>query len=239
MKRVLFCSVIVALFLTGCISVFDKRMKGNGNVTIEERPVTSFDKINVDGVFKVYLTQGDTEKVEVEIDENLQQFVNVYNKGDILILEIEKGVNWGKTTKNNVFITLKSIDQLSIEGVCSVETSTILNLENLKLNVDGVSNSSLEVNCDQLDIDMDGVGNIKLTGETHLLTATKDGVGKLEAGNLIAAIVNIRNSGVGSAYVYASQELSMINSGVGSIYYSGDADIKLIKSEGVGKIQKR
>ena len=86
---------------------------------------------------------------------------------------------------------------------------------------------------------MSGVGNIELTGETHTLTVKKDGVGKLNAGDLIASIVTIRNSGVGSAYIYASQELSMTNSGVGSIYYSGDAVIKLMKSDGVGKIQKK
>ena len=239
MKKVLFCSVVVSLFLTGCIFVSDNKVRGNGDVTIEDRPVTSFDKIHVGGVFKIYLTQGDTEKVEVEIDENLQQYVNVYHKGNSLILDIEKGVNWGKTTQNNVYITFKDIDQLKIEGVCSVLTRTVLNLEKLKLVVAGVSNSSLELTCNQLEIDMSGVGNIELTGETHTLTVEKDGVGKLNAGDLIAAIVNIRNSGVGSAYIYASQELSMSNSGVGSIYYSGDAVIKSMKSEGVGKIQKK
>ena len=239
MKRILFSGLIIALFLTGCISVSEKKMQGNGNVTIEQQDVSSFDKIHVGGIFKVYLTQGDTEKVEVEIDENLQQFVNVYDKENVLYLHIKKDVNWGKTTKNNVYITLKNINQLSIEGICSVETRTLLNLEDLKLDVDGVSNSSLELNCNQLDIDMDGVGNIKLAGETHTFTVKKDGVGKLDASKMIAAIVNIKNSGVGGAHVYATQELSIINSGIGSIYYSGDADIKRIKSEGVGKIQKK
>ena len=239
MKKVLFCSVLVSLFLTGCIFVLDNKVRGNGDVTIEERTVTSFDKIHVGGVFKVYLTQGDTEKVEVEIDENLQQYVNVYHKGNSLILDIEKGVNWGKTTQNNVYITLKDIDQLNIEGVCSVVTRTVLNLENLKIVVEGVSNSSLELICNQLDIDISGVGNIELAGETHTLTVKKDGVGKLDASELIAAIVNIRNSGVGSAYIYASQELYMKNSGVGSIYYSGDAVIKSVESDGVGKIRKK
>jgi len=231
--------MLVPLFLTGCVFVFENKMRGNGDVTVEQRAVTSFDKISIDGVFKVYLTQGDTEQVEVEIDENLQQYVNVYNKGNTLYLNIEKGVNWGKTTKNNVYISLKSIDQLSIGGVCAVETHTILNLENLKMDVDGVSNNSLELTCNQLEVDMSGVGNIELAGETHKLTVKKDGVGKFDAGDLIAAIVNIRNSGVGSAYIYATEELSMTNSGVGSIYYSGDAVIKLMKSDGIGKIQKK
>ncbi len=240
MKNALICSVLITLFLTNCTSIFNKKIKGSGNVTTEERPVTPFDKIDVNGIFKVYLTQGDTEKVEVEIDDNLQQYVNVHNEGSTLVLDIKntKGVNWGKTTQNNIYITLKNINQLNIEGVCTVETRTTLVCESLKLNVEGVSNSSLELNCDILEAKLVGVGNTELMGEAREFTAKKEGVGSLKASDLRAAIVDIKNSGVGSAEVYASQELSMKNSGVGSISYSGDAVIKSIDSEGVGKIRK-
>ena len=87
MKKVLFCSAIVVLLLQGCFSIIENRVKGNGHVTVEERQVTSFDELRIDGVFKVYFTQGDTEKVEVEIDENLQQYINVYHKRNALVVE--------------------------------------------------------------------------------------------------------------------------------------------------------
>ena len=229
---------MTALLLTNCTFIFEEKLKGNGNVTTEQRVITSFDKIDINGVFKVYLTQGDIEKVEVEIDENLQQYVNVFNEKNTLVLNIEKGISWNKTTKNNVYITLKNISQLSINGVCSVETRTALVSDHLKLDVDGVSSSSLELNCNKLDADLSGVGNTELSGKTNEFTVTKDGVGNLKASNLKAAIVNIRNSGVGGAEIYASHELSIKNSSVGSISYSGEAVIKSLDSGGVGKIRK-
>ncbi len=238
MKNILICSALIVLFLTNCISAFDKKVKGSGNVTTEQRPVSAFDKIEVDGVFKVFLTQGNAESVEVEIDDNLQQYVKVYNEGNKLILDIEKGINWSKTTKNNVYITLKNINQLDIEGVCSVETRTMLKGDYLKLEVNGVSNSTLELNCNRLEVNLSGVGNTDLSGETIEFIVKKDGVGSLKARDMKAAKVNIKNSGVGSADVYASQELEMRNSGVGSITYSGDAIIKRSDSDGVGRIRK-
>ena len=238
MKNILVYCIIASLFLTSCMSALNNKIAGNGDVSIEERTVTPFDEIDIDGVFKVYLTQGDTEKVEVEIDENLQQYVKVFNKGNTLVLDIEKGINWGKTVKNNVYITLKNINKLSIDGVCSVQTNTILICDHLKLDIDGVSSSSLELKCNRLVADLSGVGSSELSGEANEFTVSKDGVGSLKARNLIAAIVNISNSGVGSAEIYASQELSMKNSGVGSITYYGEAVIKSMDSSGVGKIRK-
>ena len=239
MKNILIYSAIVALFLTDCTLIFaDKRMKGDGNVTVEQREVTAFDKINIGGVFNIYLTQGDTESVEVEIDENLQQYVKVYNKENTLYLNIDKGINWGKATRNNVYVTFKNIDDITVGGVCSVKTTNILNLENLKLVLNGVSNCSFELKCNQLDAKLSGVGNTEIAGEAYEFTAIQDGVGKLKANELKAAIVSIKNSGVGSAQIYASEELTMKNTGVGSIYYSGDAVIKSIESGGIGKIRK-
>ena len=239
MRNSLFFCAVIALFSVSCVFDFEKKIKGNGEVTIEERPVSSFDKIRLDGVFKVFLSQGNTEKVEVEIDGNLQSFVNVYNTGSVLNLDIEKGIHWSKTTKNNVYITLKNIHELHIEGVCSVATHTFLNQDELQLFINGVSNSFLELNCDQLSVRMNGVESVELVGETLRFIAVKDGVGSLNASDLHANVVDIRNSGVGNAHTYASEELYMRNSGIGSIYYSGDAIIKLIESDGIGKIHKK
>ena len=239
MKKSLLFGTVVVLFLISCISCLDRKVKGNGDVTVEQREVSSFDKINIDGVFKVYLSQGDTEEVEVEIDENLQSYVNVYNKGSSLFLDIEKGVNWGKTTRNNVYISLKNIEQLNIKGVCSVATQTFLSQDDLKLVLDGVSNSSFTLISNNLDVKFNGVGNIELIGEVNTFNVVQNGVGSLNASDLNAAVVNIKNSGVGNAYIYAYEELYMKNSGVGSIYYSGDAVIKSVESSGVGKIHKK
>lgn len=238
MKNILICSIFAALLLTDCVSASDKKVKGSGTVTTEQRSVSSFDKIEIGGVFKVFLMQSDTESAKVEIDDNLQQYVKVYNKGNTLVLDIEKGINFQKTTQNNVYITLKDINELDIAGVCTIETNTPLTCGDLKLDMNGVTNAKLELYCDKVSADLDGVGNIKLNGETAELVVEKDGVGSFDAENLKAAKVSIRNSGVGSSNVYATKELSMRNSGVGSITYSGDAVIKSIESGGVGKIRK-
>jgi len=237
MKNILIFSLL-ALFLLGSCYL-QPSIKGDGNVTKEQRAVTSFDKVEIaSGPFTVYLTQGDTESVEVEFDDNLQQYVEVRNDGSTLVLDVKGKVNIGKTTKNNVYISLRNIDLLSLSGVCKVKTTGSLQCAYLSINVSGVSDGELDVSCDKLDAGVSGVSNLELRGNAKELNIKQSGVGKFNAQKLIAEKVDVVNSGVGSVSVYASQELSMSNSGVGSITYSGDADIKTIQTSGVGKINK-
>jgi len=240
MKNTLIFSILISALLTGCLMVFDKTaINGNENVTKEQRPVSSFDKIAVAGVFTVYLSQGDSESVEVEIDDNLQQYIVVRNAGSKLILEIDDKVKFGKTTKNNIYVTLKNIDLLSITGVCTVKTLNPLNCTFLTINANGVSSNELEVYCDKLDANIDGVSNIELRGNATELNIKKSGVGNFNSEKLEADRVNVVNSGVGNVSVYATQELTITNSGVGNVVYSGDAIIKSVNSSGVGKISKK
>ena len=238
MKTIIYFSLTVVLVLSSCVTLFDNRHKGNGNVTVEERQVSPFDKIEINGVFNVHLAQGDTENVEVEIDQNLQQYVIVACKGTTLYIDTEKGVNFGKTTKNNIYVSLIGIDCIKVGGVCNVKNSSSLCSNELNIVVDGVSNISLGLNCNLLDVKIDGVGNVELFGDAQEFTVKKDGVGNLKAENLRADVARINNSGVGSAHIYASRELYLRNSGVGSIRYSGDAVIKSLESSGTGKITK-
>jgi hypothetical protein len=239
MKNVLILSVLSAFLLTGCFWSFDStKIKGSGTVTKEQREVSPFEKIDVTGAFTVYLSQGDEESVEVEIDDNLQQYVLVRNEDSKLVLGVKDKINFGKTTQNNIYVTVKNIDSFRVSGVCTLKSLEPLNFGDLSLQVSGVANGDLEVYVNKLNVNLSGVANVELRGSATELSINQSGVGNLNAKKLEAEKVIVVNSGVGSVSVYATQELSMNNSGVGSITYSGDANIKSINSSGVGKIKK-
>ena len=237
MKKLLIFSMLASFLMTGCL--LDPGIRGNGNVTKQQRPVSTFDKIEIaSGPFTVNLTQGDIESVEVEIDDNLQQYVEVRNEGNKLVLDVKNKIKFGKTTKNNINVTFKNIDLLTVSGVSKVKTLNTLNCDVLTLTVSGVSDGEFEVSCEKLNATLSGVGNVVLRGNATEFSVRQSGVGNFNAKGLKADRVDVVNSGVGSVSVYASQELSMSNSGVGSITYSGDAVIKSIHSSGIGKISK-
>ena len=235
MKKIMILSVLVIFTSISC-TLTNNKTKGNGNVTTEQRTVSSFDNIKIDGVLNVYLSQGDTEGVTVEIDDNLQQYVIVSNDGNKLTIESKD--KFSNTTKNNVYITLKNLDYLDISGVGNVKTQTAIKSDQIKLDVSGVGNRHLELICQGIEVKKSGVGEVVLWGEASEFIVKKSGVGNLEARELKAGIVSVNSSGVGNVSIYASEELSISNSGVGNVTYRGDAVIKAMDSSGVGKINK-
>ena len=225
----------LVLFITTACA---QKVTGNGNVVEENRPVEPFSALEVGGVLNVYLSQGDTESLTVEADENILNLIETENRGNTLVVKLKKGVNIKKAERKNVYITLRSIDELEVGGVVNVKSETPIAIEKLKLDIGGVGNTDLELRGDQLDIKADMVGNVTLRGEVQEANIKNGGVGSLNAFDLVVNKLTIKNTGVGSAEVHAQDEISITSSGVGSVRYQGDAVVKELSTSGVGKVKK-
>ena len=225
----------LVLFITTACA---QKVTGNGNVVEENRPVEPFSALEVGGVLNVYLSQGDTESLTVEADENILNLIETENRGSTLVVKLKKGVNIKKAERKNVYITLRSIDELEVGGVVNVKSETPIAIEKLKLDIGGVGNTDLELRGDQLDIKADMVGNVTLRGEVQEANIKNGGVGSLNAFDLVVNKLTIKNTGVGSAEVHAQDEISITSSGVGSVRYQGDAVVKELSTSGVGKVKK-
>ncbi len=215
-----------------------QNISGNGNVVEENRTVESFSSIDIGGVLNVYLTQGDTESVTVEADENLLDLIITENRGNTLVVKLKKGVDIKKAKEKNVYITLRSIDELEVGGVVNVKTTNALTADAFDLDIGGVGNTDLELRCNQLDAKASMVGNLTLRGAVQEANIKNGGVGSLKAFDLKVDRLTIKNSGVGSAEVQAQDEISITSSGVGSVRYKGDAAVKELSTSGVGKVKK-
>lgn len=221
-----------------CVSTTysQKNIKGNGNVIKQERSVSSFDEIIIKGVFNVHLAQGNEEFVMVEADENLQPIITVENQGNALVLGWEKGKNVRNKTKMNIYVTLKDIQKLKIEGVGSVKTASTLSLKKLKLMVSGVGNTALKLNCDTLDGNINALGTLTLEGNVDQVILNNTGIGYVKAFDLIAKKLELNNSGIGKVEVYADETIDITSSGIGNVRYKGNAQNKNINSKGLGKV---
>ena len=78
-KRI-FLLIVIAFALNSCINTID----GNGKVTKEQRAVSSFNKIDISGSYEVLINQGDEERLELEVDENLLEYIETETKNNTL-----------------------------------------------------------------------------------------------------------------------------------------------------------
>jgi len=229
-------SLVGLFFLNSCDSC---GRRGNGNVVTQNRTVCSFDKISIEGVFPVELSQdGNAEFVKVEADENLQEYVTVINEGDRLMVKLKDEASIHKSKKMKVYINIKKLSELEFKSVGSLKTVNRLKLDTLELNSESVGKLELDIDATFLRANLSSVGSTTLRGKVTEVRINNKSVGTLSAYDLKAGTLKIHNTAIGTAEVYADSAFYIRSSAIGTLYYKGPGVVKELSSEGIGKVKK-
>lgn len=238
MKSTTAIAVILMLFTTlttsGCM--FVGGIDGNGNVVKETREISSFDAISVGGAFNVILTQGNTESLVVEADENLQQIIKTRTKGGTLHITTEENIRNSKAL--NLYITFKNLEDINISGACNLEATNKLTLSSLSIGASGASEVNLEFTAETLSCDLSGASEIKLSGQVTNCKIESSGASEISAYDLIAENLELRASGASEAKLHATETLKVRGSGASSVRYMGNPRVDSDVS-GAGSVKKR
>lgn len=214
--------------------------KGSGRVVTEERKVSAFTKISVSGVFPVEISQtGEPVSVKVQTDENLQDIIRVYNDGDWLYIETKEDAKIRRSTKMKVYINIAKMDELEYQSVGSLNTKGTLKLDSLELYSETVGKLNLNIEADYLRLNLNSVGSTTLKGKVREARINNKSIGTLSAYDLKAGILMIHNTAVGTAEVYADSAFYIRSSSIGTLHYKGPGQVKELKSEGIGKVEKK
>jgi hypothetical protein len=240
MKSLSLYLVISALGLFSLSSCHGCGQRGNGHMVTQEREVAPFTQISVNGVFPVELSQsGDKEWVKVKTDENLQKLVRVRNDGDRLIIETPEDSSISSSAKVQVYINIKTLRLLDFNSVGNLTAVDNLKLDSLYLNTESVGKLDLDITADFLHANLNSVGTNQLKGKVREVRINNKSVGALSAFDLKASTLMIHNTSVGVTEVYADSAFYIRSDAIGALYYKGPGVTREIKSEGIGKVEKR
>jgi hypothetical protein len=186
----LICGIVFTsmLFLTSCTFT---GIQGNGNIVSQERAASEFHGLTINGVGNVNVHPGENYKVEVTTDENLQEFVLVDVKNNVLYIDTKSNI---KPTRLILDVHLPDLQSINQSGVGNVKVSEG-NASNLVISKSGVGNLDAQnYQVENVTIQHSGVGNSTVWA-TNSLNGALSGVGNLRyKGN---PNVNVSVSGVG------------------------------------------
>jgi hypothetical protein len=233
----------IALALTvslgSCRHFMGKKVRGNGNIKTEERPVSSFKNVDVSGAAKVMVSQGDRPSVKIEGDENLLQYMEVNQEGDKIVVRERQGFNLQPTGDLRVYVTAPVFNRIDASGACDIIGQTkISNPENMEMHVSGAGDIKMEVDAPRLTSTVSGSGSIYLKGQTKEVNLELTGAGHAHCYDLLAENTRVDISGAGSAEVYASVKLQADVSGAGNVSYKGNATNVDQHVSGAGSVHK-
>jgi hypothetical protein len=203
-------------------------IEGSGNIITKEVNVSSFDQLEVSGVFSLMLVQGNKEEVKIEADDNLQSLFEVKNEGSKLTIGMKKDVNLKGKLKMKVYVTFTKLKSMELKTVGNVISEASMSFDDLGIQNKSVGNVDLKLTTQKLSIQNKSVGNVTLSGKADNVTISNKGVGSIQAANFVVQKMDIDNSGVGSAEVNAEKELKVKDSFLGKVTNKGAASARRI-----------
>lgn len=236
---------IAALFISASVILFscglgDDNIKGNGNITTTERTVSSFDKVEVSGDFKVYVIQGDLKPVRIEGDQNLLEYVEFVETGSELKIRTRDGFDMNPSSDMKIFLTAPQYKSIQASGASDIlGEGKIDNNTDIKMTVSGAGNIKMELDAPSIESGISGSGDIELKGETENLTLKISGAGSAKCYDLKSENTKIDISGAGDAQVFASNRLEANISGAGNVSYKGDPKTVDQHVSGAGSVNKK
>jgi hypothetical protein len=204
----------------------------------ENRSVGDFSAIVFAISGDLYLSQGDKNEVIIEADSEVLEKITTEVRGSALVIEFEKWYNQNNRGKINVYVTIKSLEKITLTGSGNIFNKTKINALDLGLVLTGSGSINLnDLSTQNLKSVISGSGEINLKGisKGKSLDAIITGSGTIDASLLSFAIADLTITGSGIINADVFEKLEAFITGSGKIKYTGkpliDANIT-----GSGKI---
>lgn len=232
--------ILLVAGLFGCGNFAFNVTRGSGNVITETRTVSGFTSVVLAGVGELNLTQGETEGLTIQAEDNLLPFITTEVNNGVLTIGLKSGINDTSVVPTKPIqyqLQFKNLDSIQLAGAGNI-SSPALKAENLRLGASGAGSLNLnQMDVKQLNVTLSGAGSVKLTGQSETQTVTLTGLGSYNAGDFKSTSATVTITGAGSATVWAQESLTVQVSGAGSVSYYGDPKLTQTIS-GLGSLKK-
>ena len=195
-----------------------------------------YNKIYLEGGFKVYLIQGNECGLTVKTtNDDVFDDLIVNNENGKLHIKLDR--DFFLFSRVNLYITFKQLKQLDVEGGVNLKTRGYIDLDDFSMSVEGGAKIEMDMKADDISITGEGGFLFELNGVTKNLEVKISGAGNVDAKDLKAQDVDFRVEGFGTGSVHAVKTLNAKIEGVGKIKYKGDPKVTQY-IDGLGSVKK-
>lgn len=182
---------ILAITFVSTVAIAQKR---------ETREVSTFTKISFRTPGKVYIKQGSPQKVEIEGSTEALEKIKTKVEGNKLTIGPDDNWfnwSWGDDNKVVVYVTVASVEGLSVSGSGDLIAQTKITSNELDLNVSGSGSLEAEIEAGDVDANVSGSGNMNLKGRCKNVETDISGSGNVELNLVISGTADFDISGSG------------------------------------------
>jgi hypothetical protein len=222
MKTINFITAIgAALILSSCNLNINTGENGNGKVVTEERNVTEdFTEVRGSAGLDVYLTQGNENKIVIEADENLLQYIETdIEDGKLHVTTSE---NIGRSKAKKVYVTYKELTNIEASSGADVTGNSVIKSQNLSLKSSSGADLKVEVFAQKLIAKTSSGADIEVSGKASSLDADASSGSEIDAKKLLVINCNAEVSSGAEITINVQERLETEVSSGGDINYYGN-----------------
>lgn len=201
--------------------------------------ITDFDRVQVDGPYRVTLTTGRSASARAEGSTEALDHVSVDVQGGTLRVRRNRSA-WGGNPGAGagpvtVTLTTRDLRNAAVVGSGSLDIDRAKGLR-VDLSVSGSGRLNVgAVEADNLIVGLLGGGRITLAGRTKQLRATVQGSGDLAAAGLSADDAQIASDTAGNVAVAVARTAKVIATGAGDVEILGTPTCT-VQAKGSGQV---
>ena len=216
-------------------------IRGNGDMTTEQRSLSDFDRVANEGAFDVYIIQDEEYSVTIEAESNLIGLIRTRMNGSTL--EIDTRDNLKPSQPMKLVIRTPHVNGIRLSGSGLIDLGNIIttscdirlsgsglirgNIEadEISLDISGSGTSEIGIHSNHLETHISGSGEMYFEGAVNTARFDISGSGTIKAYDLPLLKCYAKISGSGDIYVNVEDLLDVNISGSGSVYYIGYPEI--------------
>ncbi len=220
------------------LSIFKEGVKGNGEVTEEERSVANFTSISSNNAIVVKVSEGDTPKVVVRTDSNLIDHIKTKVEGGKLKVYIKGSIR--RYSELMVLVSIPEINALRSSSASKILCEGKIEADNFSIRSSSASTIRIEeLIANKVEIRTSSASNVKINkGYCQNLEVRSNSASDANLFGLEAENAKAQASSAGNIKVTATKELkAKANSGA-DISYTGDPVTISIQESSGGDVFK-
>lgn len=148
----------------------------------EKRDLSNFDEIYVKGRVELHLIKSKKPSIEIKIRDryDMKRVVSEVQDGRLKIF-YNKKTRPKKNPKLIVHLYHNGIKEMEFDGIIRFDSEDILKESKIVINGNGVIRGGLEVNVNTLRVYINGISNLSVSGTADYANLIIDGLGKINA----------------------------------------------------------
>ncbi len=198
-------------------------IEGNGNIVIKEGPLAPFTTLKAGGNFLIDHKLDSSFSYQLQIDDNLVDYVNLEGIDNTLMVRTSKRVRSSQPIK--LIINSPFPNHIDIAGAIALNGHDYFSNDSLRVSISGACSATLKLNVAHLHTAMSGSSRMDINGNAQKHRLDMAGSSKIDALNLSTELLNVQIGGASLARVNVSKTINAKPSGAARVEYLGNASI--------------